>query len=523
MVACLTVPSLVSCIEEARPMNGSATNEQVEESPAAAATMVNGLPAYAKLLWRGGDFHWAFGYPAIMHIRDIMTGDMAIVESGYNQFSPWCDTEIMGPQWVTTQFVWQYYYGYVLACNLLIGGINETTANDAQKGYLGVGLAYRAMSYLEMAQMYEFLPNDQFKDGKNEQGVVVTGLTCPIVTDTLSVEQSRNNPRATHEEMATFIENDLNKAEKYIVYSADNKANTLPNLAVVYGLKARFYLWNAQYDKAKEYARKAINEYGGQPMTEEEATNVVTGFNDLSKWMWGQQCTAEDDVVKTGILNWTSWMSNETTFGYASAGPQVMISKAVYDSIPNTDWRKGMYKAPAGDPMEAKNKYLKSSYKESIPEYGSLKFRPNKGNDVESTVGVASAFPMMRVEEMYFIEAEAAERLAAGEGIKLLTTFMKQYRDPDFTYTGKDGVAEILFNKRVELFGEGISFFDYKRTNMSVTRGYTGTNFYEKCRFNTVGRPAWMNFCIVRSEGMNNPAVEGKNNPDPTKKYPIWR
>src|SRR3712207_7177561 len=74
-------------------MDGTATTDQIEESPAAALTMVNGLPAYAKLLWAGGDFHWAFGYPAIMHLRDVMTGDMAIVESGYNQFSTWRSEE----------------------------------------------------------------------------------------------------------------------------------------------------------------------------------------------------------------------------------------------------------------------------------------------------------------------------------------------------------------------------------------------------------------------------------------------
>ena len=65
------------------------------------------------------------------------------------------------------------------------------------------------------------------------------------------------------------------------------------------------------------------------------------------------------------------------------------------------------------------------------------------------------------------------------------------------------------FSKRVELWGEGQSFFDIKRLNLPVTRGYAGTLHHTIGRFNTTTRPAWMNFCIVRSEGNNNTALVG--------------
>ena len=84
-------------------------------------------------------------------------------------------------------------------------------------------------------------------------------------------------------------------------------------------------------------------------------------------------------------------------------------------------------------------------------------------------------------------------------------------------------IDEIVFQKRVELWGEGQIFFDIKRLNMSVTRGYPGTNHPEARRYNTVGRPAWMNFCIVRSEKNNNAALEGYENPDPSGLYTPWK
>ena len=535
LIAGLTLSAMTSCIDEAEPRSGSVTQKMLEESASATTAAVNGLPAYGKSVWDKGA-HWSYGISAIMRIRDVMADDYVVVDHDYNQFSPWAATIFLGPSYLLGQFVYSYYYNYVLASNLVIGAVNPDKATKEQLGNLGLGYAYRAANYLDMARMYEFLPTDVDPACTNEQGYNVKNLTCPIVTDTLGEKASRNNPRATHEEMFKFIESDLNNAEKYIVNLTSNKNNTLPDLAVVYGLKARLYMWNEDYAKAKEYARKAIDTYGKAPMSESDATDTKKGFNDITKWMWGAQYTTEDRAVKFGIINFTSFASNETVFGYAGAGPMNMIGKSFYDRISDTDWRKTMWKAPAGSPLEAKNKYVDSKmemkngvmedvskFKKRIPTYGSLKFRPNQGNYAESSIGVVSAYPLMRVEEMYFIEAEAAERLAPGTGITLLENFMKTYRDKQYVYTGSNAIDEILFQKRIELWGEGLSFFDIKRANVSVTRGYTGTNFFEEWRFNTNGRPAWMNFCIVNLEENDNPAVKGKNNPDPSKAYKPWR
>ncbi|PDP59285.1 RagB/SusD family nutrient uptake outer membrane protein [Prevotella intermedia] len=526
LLAGLTLSAMTSCIDEAEPRNGTVTQDMLGRSSTATASIVNGLPAYGKTVW-SRDYHFSYGTSAIMRIRDVMTDDYAVVDHDYNQFSAWAATKALGPSYLIGQYVYTFYYSYVFASNLVIAAVNPEKASNEQLGYLGLGYAYRAANYLDLARMYEFLPTDVNPTCTNEQGYNVKNLTVPIVTDTLSEKASRNNPRATHEEMFKFIESDLNNAEKYIVHLASNSNNTLPDLAVVYGLKARLYMWNEDYAQAKEYARKAIDTYGKAPISEADATDVKKGFNDISKWMWGAQYTSEDRAVRTGIINFTSFASNETVFGYAGNGPMNMIGKSFYDRISDTDWRKTMWKAPDGSPLEAKNKYINGSkhgvdFKKRIPTYGSLKFRPNEGNYYESPIATASAYPLMRVEEMYFIEAEAAERVAAGTGIALLENFMKT-RDKNYTYTGTDAIDEIIFQKRIELWGEGQSFFDIKRANLSVTRGYQDTNFFEDWRFNTNGRPAWMNFCIVALEENDNPAVKGKNNPDPSRAYPLWK
>ena len=59
--------------------------------------------------------------------------------------------------------------------------------------------------------------------------------------------------------------------------------------------------------------------------------------------------------------------------------------------------------------------------------------------------------------------------------------------------------------------GEGRSFFDIKRLNLSVTRAYDGTNVPEEVQYNTKGRPAWMNFVLPKFEGVFNTAVTDYN------------
>ena len=510
------------CIEETFPTSG-ATQDQLGASAQATEALMWAMPAFFNN-WAtiSSSYHYDWGYGSIMHIRDVMTEDMAVVysNSGYDWYESWETNKYQGQDYVYAQFIWNYYYQFIQTSNNLIGAVDETSATEQQLGYLGAALAFRALAYLDLAQMIEFLPNDG-TNGVNEAGNDVTNLTVPIVRETTTQDEARNNPRVSREEMAAFILGDLDKAEQYIV-NLERSSRTLPDLSVVYGLKARYYMWLGEYASAQNYARQAINAADVTPMTEDQCLNTTSGFNDLSCWMWGSQLRAEDNQVQTGIVNWTSWMSNEATYGYTAVEPHLMINKRTYDRISDTDFRKKLWKAPAGSALEGQTPFIDASWGASLEDYASVKFRPNAGNTLDYLEGSASAFPVMRVEEMYFIEAEAAAHQNAGEGRTLLEDFMRNYRDPQYTCTASDVVDEIVFQKRVELWGEGLTFFDVKRLNMPVTRGYDGTNFHDMARLNTTTRPAWMNISIVRNEKANNPALTGYENPDPTDVYTPW-
>ena len=157
-----------------------------------------------------------------------------------------------------------------------------------------------------------------------------------------------------------------------------------------------------------------------------------------------------------------------------------------------------------------------------------IKFRPANGQCVEYTEGNCADHVLMRVEEMYFIEIEAVLRtMGLAEAQKLLNSFMKTYRDRsyDCSYATSDlsFIQEMLLQKRIEFWGEGILFYDYKRLDQGITRGYSGTNFPAVARFNTEGRSPQWNLVITRGEYQSNTAInDGNNNPDSTELLVPW-
>ena len=516
--ACLF--STTSCIDETFPTD-SATAEQLAASDKATEAMVWAMPAFLNDFETVAGNHYEWGYGSIMHIRDVMTGDMTVVATGYDWYSNWAANKNQGENSANTQFIWNYYWKFVQTHNNVIRTINPESATDNQLGMLGAAQAYRALAYLDLAQMYEFLPND-VTTGVKSDTIDVTYYTVPIVDENTTEDMSRYNPRVHRDSMAMFILNDLNNAEKNIVHlSITDKV--LPHLDVVYGLKARLYMWIGDYENAKTYARLAIDNNTGHVMSQSECLDTKAGFNTADPWMLASITMKEDAVVKSGILNWASWMSPEAQYGYNAAGATSMIDAAMYNRISNNDFRKLMFKAPEGHALEWQVPYIDAEFAADLPEYAAIKFRPNAGNTQEYSVGSSTSYPIMRVEEMYFIEAEAAEHLAPGEGIALLTDFMTKYRNPFYVVApGVEAIDEIVFQKRVELWGEGLAFYDIKRLDMSVTRGYEGSNVDAARQFNTIGRPAWMNLCIVKTEKNNNKAIIDWENPDPTGKYKPW-
>jgi hypothetical protein len=428
--------------------------------------------------------------------------------------------------------VWYNYYPQIKACNDVIRVVGE---NDDLKHYVGIARTYRAMMYLDLARMFECLyaENENNPNYEAEQ-LKVAGLTVPIVDENLDEQGAKNNPRATREEMFKFIFADLAFAEEALAEYVPTSI-TNPDLSVVYGLYARAYLWlggfedglsgelpegKAAYEKAAEYARLAINAHGGAVLSEAEWTSITNGFNTpASSWMWGLQHSV--DTVINNLFQFTAHMAIEASYGYAPLS-QPGVSSLDYERLSDTDFRKKLMKGPKTTYAEfAPYTSMSADEFNALAPYVFFKFRPANGNRTEYKAAGAVALPLMRCEEMYFIELEAIAHTQGNDVAMLaLIDFMRTHRDPNYACLTNDIVDEIIFQKGIEFWGEGIKMFDMKRLNKGYQAAYKGTNYYDSARFNLDGRAPWWTYCIPKDEtDMNKAAAMQGANPNPTQAF----
>lgn len=522
-IATLASAALLSgCIKETFPEGSSTTGDYVT-----AKSLVNAIPSSMTSANTSGyltqyDWQGDFGIPALHIIYENMLEDVVILgsEPGYNQFYRYAINQAMGETTYFTAYYWDSYYHWIKLCNLVFQTIDPATANTDELGYIGQAYAYRAMCYLDLARLYE--P----KENKYSDVTGILGLTVPIVTEKTTELEGRNNPRATHDQIYEFILSDLAQAENFL--EGKSYDFTHPGKAAVYGLYARTYLEMGAagkagaYAKAAEYARKAISESGCTPLTQAQWEDPITGFNSGSSnnsWMWGLTLVPEQT---NNLVNFTAQMCNEATWGYGPLTHQG-ANKALYEGISNKDFRKHSWIDPAKtDFYKYKINGDAASFLENAAEYESIKFRPAQGETRNNTVGNMADHPLMRVEEMYFIEIEATAQTNLSAAQDLLNSYMTMrildgsYNCKINTTDLKSFLKEMLFQKRVEFWGEGILLFDYKRLDAGITRKYAGSNHPAVFSFNSDGRSPQWNIVITRGETLNNGAIKGHNNPDPS-------
>ena len=540
--AALVTVSLGSCIKEIDATGGTATQKQVT-----LETILKGIPAAMVKAGSAGyssvGAAWDFGYPAIHLAMESMTGDLIITGNiGYDWFNQWGTNEALGGDYAVCVLTWNTFYTWIYMANEVIGKIGAngdySTLDATQRAYLGHAYAYRAMFYLDLVRMYEFRRNNV------TEGEDVIGLGVPVVMPDTPESEAKNNPRAKVEDIYNnVIFPDLDKAEDLLAgYSAPDKYTI--SLAFVYGLKARAWLERGKpsdeapdnedaFRKAAEYARLAINTSGRTPLTREEWEDPINGFNNANannSWIWGLALPTESVA---GLFCFSAHMSAESVSAYANQVGRG-INKNLYNSIDNHDFRKHSWLDPDRNFYNYRSCRSDSRewFAETLQDYCNIKFRPAQGNHVDLMIAGSADHCCMRVEEMYFIEAEATAHLSGrlSEAVSLLNNFMNNYRMTDgYTYdctnrarTVKAFTNELMLQKRIEFWGEGIVMFDMKRLDMPSRRGYVGTNSPASYRLNCDGRAPYWNFVISRGETQNNTALEGRNNPDPSGKVKPW-
>ena len=537
-VALGAVVALSGCIRETFPKEGTITQGQLMagQMEVVAENLLKGIPS-GLLTYISGWEHTDFGYHSVGiyndHACGLITsnGHLLGLPAGYDRFYLAAYSWSYAPNGNMPAHVWYNYYPQIKSCNDLIKVLE---GNEQLKHYAGIARTYRAMMYLDLARMYECLPaaNDNNPDYFADQ-LSVAGLTVPIVDENLDEAGAKQNPRATREQIFNFIFADLAFAEEALAEYVPTMFSN-PDLSVVYGLYARAYLWlggfddmysgelpkgNDAYAKAGEYARKAIEAHGGAIMSEAEWTSVTNGFNVVaSSWMWGLQQSV--DTVINNLFQFVAHMAPEASYGYAPLS-QLGVSAKDYERLGDGDFRKKLIKGPETTYAEfAPYTSLSADEFASFAPYVNFKFRPAGGNRTEYKAAGATVLPLMRCEEMYFIEMEAAYHTQGFDAaLTLLSQFMAN-RDSSYRVQTQDLLDEIIFQKGIEFWGEGIKMYDMKRLNKGYDSAYNGTNYPPDARFVIEGRAPWWSYCIPKGEtDLNKAAAEQGANPNPSQAF----
>lgn len=471
--------------------------------------------------------HFDFGYPALMLGFDLQTADLFGAQSGYNWFTYWEGYTSPTPTGVPSNMCWDTMYGQIKTANDQLKVLPEESDDEAMPFYRAQAYAVRAFDYWVLAQVYQFNYQRHADDP-----------CVPIVTDKNDTEIQQNGaPRATVKAVYEQIMSDINSAIDLLssttvvredVISA--KPKRLVSLAVAYGLRARAHLSMGMYKEAAEDAQQAIKLHDGQPYSIAQVSRP--GFNVIedASWMWGIAISENDRVVTSGIVNFPSQMC--TFFdGYCSVGAWRWAAKDMYDRINQSDVRKGWWLNSSKESPNLsadQDKYLESfremtetynsSSNAAIFPYTNVKFG-TYNNELPGTLAICD-IPLMRVEEMYLILAEA-QAMSAGfaTGKETLEKFVRSYRDPKYTCDARDaqGVQdEVFFQKRVELWGEGLIFFDYMRLNKGIDRRRARAPY--SFTYNIQPEDPVLLYCIPNTEITSNRAIsDADNNPSASR------
>ena len=516
----MAMTALTGCYDlKTEPLNQYVTEDQKvqvkNDNPEMARASITGITGLFSTFEQIVEADVDYGYPSVMLMLDSRGVDMVSQDMGYNWYTWNAEMSDCDPTSYLSRLGWQHPYRQVFAANAALSSLDYESEDPEIQFYLAQAYAIRAYDYFNLAQIYQFT----YK-GNEEKACVM------LITEKNSEEVAANGcKRSTVKETYDQILYDINEAIRLLEESGvrpeqvlDSKPKRFVSLATAYGIRARVNLVMNNWAEAAADAQKAIENFRGKPMSMETASHPGLSSIDEDNWMWGVAIAETDRVVTSGIINWPSHLGS-LNYGYANAGAWRMCNIALYNSIPRTDVRRNWFLDVDGYSAglsEAQQNLCTSS---SMPAYTQVKFAPYKG-ELETSTN-ANDVPLMRIEEMYYLLAEATA-MSGGDGASILNRFVQTYRNPAYNFAGSgEAVQEECWQqRRVELWGEGLTTFDLLRLKKPFDR--RGGGWEAKWVYNIEPTNNVLIMPIPQNEINGNQAVtELDNNPSASMPTPV--
>ncbi len=506
---------LGSCNDlDTEPMGGTITSDQKEQvvanDPSMAEASVNALPVMTKQycgVYKNSSYQSDFGWPSSMLFMDSRTADMPATTSGYNWFNSALTYSDKTATSIATAYMWGTNYNMIYSCNSILKTIDPETTNETLQYFMAQALGYRAWSYFNLAQMYQFT-----YVGNQDKPCV------PILTEENADQAAVDGaPRATVEEVYAQILSDINKSVELLrgtghIAPADRLAKQFMTAASATGLRARIYLVMNKWAEAAADAKYVIENSRCTPYSIAEVSRP--SFWDAADGSW----ILATDIESGEVGNLHCWPGHFVTFytgGYAQVGVYRMINKSLFDAIPSTDVRKGWWCDENGESPNLDDAHAEVvwSYFENKAQAAYVNVKFDSYQSMFTGICYLNDIPLMRVEEMYYIQAEAEAMAGNTAGaVTILNNFVQTYRDPSYNCkatSATDIQDEIWQQRRVEFWGEGLAYYDIQRLKKPMNR--VGGGFEPAAVFDIPADDPLRIYLIPQSEMQANPAI-GANN-----------
>lgn len=394
-------------------------------------------------------------------------------------------------------YPWHEYYMIIGNANAIIVKLEEienTRTLDADESFVKAqALSYRAYAYYYLTQLYA----KRWIDSNNGDA---TGVVLRVDTSTGSM--GRAKLKACYDQIYA----DLNEAiSKFTIAKAagiDRSASWEMGIDVAYAIYTRTALakqdWQTAYDMANEILKD--NKY---PLMSVE--DYKKGFCHANgEWIWNLEGNEQEDLYYYSFAAYMGW---NVQASQCRTYPKCM-SKQIYTQIPASDIRKKMFLDPENPyygeaPAEPqKISYTAASGKISATASVNLAYQYAKdadfinnhagfplttftpyiymqfkfGKDAAVAGTAITDVPLFRTSEILLNRAEAACMLnKLGEAKADLVALVKTSgRDPQYDNSGittKDALLEhIKLYTKIELWGEGVNWFNLKRWGDTIER-----------------------------------------------------
>lgn len=461
--AALTLGTACDSLMNTEP-TASLGSEQIFSSASSAMTAVNGIyRAMYCAEWGPAWEHENGGLMAYNLASNLMSEDIIQTKQGSGWF--FYDYAFgISSDWNLSQGrqaqCWNFFYTLISNANAVIAQeANLTDDEDMAKYVIGQAYALRAYSYLWLVQNYQ-------QCDPSLPGV-------PVYTEPTTIE-SKGKGRGTVQDVYDRINADLDEAiARLSTSSVQQQHSSHIDQYVAQGLKARALMVQKKYAEAELAAVEAMK----SPLAQIVPFNQTAKVNDVSNdnVMWGLAIQTDQSISNAGIY---AHIDPDAGTTY-SDGAQFIISAWLYDSMPATDARRAWWTAPLPED-EWEDGTSKMSYAQTKLVYK------------DASLGTGD-YILMRMEEMALIAAEAACHQEKYADAKAYVALVASQRDPNYEADlakyaeSKQYQAQtstqlltlmdyILFQRRVELWGEVSRTHDLQRLGLGVTRDYANTN-----------------------------------------------